>query len=114
MQSFRILKPIVNQHFVEELIKRLENGESGAVGNGAKVNTTLLHSKKACFYSCSCEDYLHYLWCTHVCVKCLKDNLIQCPSNLNPARIQPVAQSIEVKKGRPARAKRGGAWERLH
>lgn len=113
-QSFRILKPIANTAFLTGLVVRLEAGESGASGNGVEVDRELLASGRAHFMSCSCEDYMHYLWCVHVCCHALSVNLINgIPRNLDPTKIKSVKQHSASAPPdtahRPAKALRGGA-----
>ena len=63
------------------------------------------------FYSCSCDDYQHYLWCVHVCVDAMTRKLL-CgfPPRLDPTRISNVKTGTAMKLcSRPAKAQKGGA-----
>ena len=92
-RPFRILRPIKSEVFLAGLVARLESGESGAEGNGVEVDRALLASGKQHFMSCTCENYMHYLWCLHVCCHALSVKLIKgVPRNLDPTKIHSLKQ----------------------
>lgn len=106
-KSFHIMRPITDEVYLNGLVERLQ-------GSGAPVNVEMLNNSKLTdtFYSCSCEDYQHYLWCVHVCVDAMTRKLLKgFPPTLDPTKINNVktGQAMQIcSKGRPARALKGG------
>ena len=94
--SFRVLTPITNEAFAADLLERLELAE-----------LVIDHEQLALFpfMSCTCGDFLHYAWCKHSCAySSVKKVITRWPPNKDPTRL------MSKKRGRPARARRGGAF----
>lgn len=88
-------------------MRRLE--DSGAVLNKDFIDDP----EKAELYCCTCESYMHYRWCIHVCLLAIaRKVMLDYPTLLNPAKIKPVhkkERAHSAAAGRPAKAKNGGA-----
>ena len=63
--------------YLNGLVERLQ-------GSGTSVDLDVLGNPKPAdtFYSCSCDDYQHYLWCVHVCVDAMTRKLLCAASRL--------------------------------
>ena len=106
-KNFHIMRPITDEVYLNGLVERLQ-------GSGAPVNVDMLNDSKLTdtFYSCSCEDYQHYLWCVHVCVDAMTRKLLKgFPPTLDPTKVKNLktGQAMQsCQKGRPAKALKGG------
>ena len=109
-KSFHIMRPITDKVYLNGLVERLQ-------GSGAPVNVDMLNNSKLTdtFYSCTCEDYQHYLWCVHVCVDAMTRKLLKgFPPTLDPTKIRNLKTglALQICQGRPAKAAKGGALGR--
>jgi len=114
-KCFHILQPITDAVYTRDLKSRL-------TASGLPLNDT--ECEKLCpdpetgvptkyFYKCTCAIYKHYLWCLHVALKAISDDLVKapyCPPTLDSTKISHLkSRSAPRPAGRPARSTPGDA-----
>lgn len=108
-QTFHVLTPIKCNQFKVNLVRRLLN--SGAVLKQSVVEDPL----SAELFACTCENYLHYGWCIHVCLHAFGSGVfLDYPPLLNPRKIKALknGRACSATTGRPPAATPGGALSR--
>ena len=114
-KCFHILQPITDAVYTRDLKCRLR-------ASGLPLNDT--ECEKLCadpesgvptkyFYKCTCANYKHYLWCLHVALKAISDDLVKapyCPPRLDSTKISHLKSRGQGRpSGRPAKSTPGEA-----